>query len=75
MSYRDWLNLLATMGCGFIAIIVGALLVELARVLTNKANRQRLFARLKTEGILRILSEALYGERQQEQLRRQSAGS
>jgi hypothetical protein len=65
MDY-SWIGLLVAIVFGFSTIIVGVMLVELVRVLTNKVQRETLFNRIKVFGPRFVITKALVGDRQPE---------
>jgi hypothetical protein len=74
MDY-SWIGLLEAIEFGFSTIIVGVMLVELVRLLANKAQRETLFTRIKVFGLRFVIRKALVGDRQPElKLRRHQAG-
>ena len=66
MHPRDWLELALTIVCGSLALVVGAVLAELLRVLANRARRERQIERIRVYGWRQVIRKALTGDPQSE---------
>ena len=62
MKYRDWLSLLIAITGGAAGLTLGAVSVELLRLVLDKSRRQEQIQRIRVFGLKSVLRKALMGD-------------